>query len=167
MKAFRSGRCHGAFALLEVIVVLVLAALALILITKIFSNSSLFSQKINDQQMAEHEAQRLLSTLRTDCRSARSIQASGEMAEIRRFGFDQANNVKESLVTYMFVDGNIVRQENGGSKKYEFRRWQKDQPALEGSFTLASPSFLWLRIALKNSDKYLIDERIAYENPSP
>lgn len=158
---------RSGFTLLEMIIAMVITVMVLGAAMKTFSSSSQFSEKINMEQMIDQESQRLLTVLQADCRSAKSIQAHGEALEIVRYGFDAGNNVQETVVSYVFVDGNMIRQENGKMKTFEFKRWQDKQPTdLECLFALASPAVLCLKVSVKHSGKSLIDKRVVYETTS-
>lgn len=166
---------RSAFTLLEAVIVTAICALFLGTAARILSSSSQISEKINDQQMTDHESMRLTTTLRADCRSAKNLTVGvdGESLEITRFGFDTQNEVRESIVTYLFAKdlGNIVREENQSRKVFEFKRWQKEtiagkgkRPELECSFSLASPSVLCFRLSTVGPEKtIIIDERVIYE----
>ncbi|MFZ2959659.1 MAG: hypothetical protein WA705_22460 [Candidatus Ozemobacteraceae bacterium] len=164
MSLFRMRRLG--FVLLEALVVVTLLAVFLGMAMKIFLNSSQLSEKINDQQMIDNESQRLLTFLRADCRSAHDIQANGEALSIIRFNFennDASKEVRPTKVTYVFCNGNIVREENGNMKTFEFKKWQKKSSDLECVFALASPAVLCFKLSAKNTNHSLIDERVVYE----
>lgn len=166
---------RSAFTLLEAVVVTTICVVVLGSAAKILSNSSQFSEKLNDQQMTDHEALRLTTSLRADCRSAKSlaIGVDGESLEITRFSFDPQNNIRESIVTYLFAkdQGSVVREENESRKVFEFKPWQrgtptdpKKKPDLGCSFHIASPAILCFRLFTIGSETSLIiDERVTYE----
>lgn len=152
--------------LLEAVIAIVLFAAILGMAAKLFSGSSQFSEKIGDQQMIDRESLRFLTFLRADCRSARSVQVRSDALEIIRFGFDQNNNVQQVAVTYVFVDGNMLREENGNTKMFEFKRWETKKSDLTCRFDLASPSAVCVKLFIKDSGKPIIDERVFYEIPA-
>ena len=149
--------------LLEAVIAIVLFAAILGMAAKLFSGSSQFSEKIGDQQMIDRESLRFLTFLRADCRSARSVLVQNEALEITRFGFDQNNNIQQASVSYVFVDGNMVREENGNTKMFEFKRWETKKSDLTCRFDLASPTAVCVKVFVKNSGKPIIDERVFYE----
>jgi hypothetical protein len=156
------GQKNG-FTLVEALVIIGLVVLILAVALRLASHFTGNSNTLAAQQIGDHEAERLITNLRADCRSAKAIQAQGETLEIIRFGLDPAEKIRETMVTYRFSANRMIRQENGVTKTFEFNPGKEPDSELMCAFILASPSVLWVKIAAKNAEKSLIDQRIVYE----
>ncbi|HNV70717.1 MAG TPA: hypothetical protein PKO06_13535 [Candidatus Ozemobacteraceae bacterium] len=140
-----------------------LVSLVLAFTMKLFSAASSQSSDLEMRQMSETEKQRLLTALRADCRSAKSVLATPEAVEIVRFQFDQANNITEQHVAYLYVAGNIVRHEGDVQKAFEFLRYEKQGSKLQFRFETASPATLLLYLKNETTDVVIMNEKIVYE----